>query len=84
VNYATERLWQYAIGTGGQLSVIGVTIITGRGPWSLSVDPTGRYLYVVDFYTDKVSQYLIGANGALTTNSSVQAGLNPTGMVIAH
>jgi 6-phosphogluconolactonase (cycloisomerase 2 family)/uncharacterized protein YjdB len=84
VSVNDNTLWQYAIGTGGQLSVVGVAITTGRGPWSLSVDPTGRYLYVVDYYTNEVSQYTIGANGALAAGSSVPAGLNPTGIVIAQ
>src|SRR2546427_361450 len=42
------------------------TVAAGTIPASVTVDPSGRYAYVANDSSANVSQYTIGANGALT------------------
>ncbi|MDA8421314.1 MAG: beta-propeller fold lactonase family protein, partial [Pseudomonadota bacterium] len=38
----------------------------GVGPVFVTVDPSGRYVYVANYIGNTVSQYTIGAGGSLT------------------
>jgi 6-phosphogluconolactonase (cycloisomerase 2 family) len=49
----------------GRLKYIG-KVAAGTSPFSVAVDPSGRYAYVANLNSANVSQYTIGANGALT------------------
>lgn len=51
----------------------------GEGPNFVTVDPSGRFAYVVNNGSDDVSQYRIEANGALSalTPATVDAGTEP-------
>ena len=60
------------------------TVATGSGsgstPSSVTVDPSGKYVYVANYRNDSsVSQYTIGTNGALTSmaTATVAAGTGP-------
>ena len=71
---------QYSIGPNGALApMTPATVATGRVPASIAVDPSGRYVYIVNLNDADVSQYTIGATGALTamTPPTVPCGLNP-------
>src|SRR6202011_4611787 len=49
--------------------------VGGLFPFSVTVDPTGRYAYVANYsFTNSVSQYTIGAGGALSAMSPATAG----------
>ncbi len=82
----------YSIGTGGVLTSVGsATAITGATDViNVAVDPTGKYLYVLDSgdtvsITGQVYGYNIGAGGAIgaaITGTPVATGLGPTGIAI--
>lgn len=51
----------------------------GTGPYSVTVDPTGRFVYVPNFTSNNVSGYTINAStGALTSIGIVATGTGPT------
>jgi len=55
------------------------TVPAGQRPQSVTVDPTGKYAYVANNFDDNISQYTIGATGALSamTPATVTAGNGP-------
>jgi 6-phosphogluconolactonase (cycloisomerase 2 family) len=69
---------QYTIGATGVLTANG-TATTQLNPYSIAIDPTGKYAYVTNQGSNSVSQFTIGANGALTPMSpaSVACGSLP-------
>ncbi len=49
-------VWAYTInGTTGELTRVGLPVRTGAGPKSVTVDPTGRFAYVANGFTNSVS-----------------------------
>ena len=46
--------------SGGALVAIGA-IAAGSGPWYITVEASGRYVYVANFNDNTVSQYSLGA-----------------------
>jgi 6-phosphogluconolactonase (cycloisomerase 2 family) len=67
----------------GALSQIATAIASGTGPRSLAIDPTGRFVYTVNFNSASVSQYSINQNtGALTYVGAVVTGTGPSGLAI--
>ncbi len=89
-NKTDNTVSQYAIGLDGTLSSLGAALATGVTPNTVAVDPTGRFAYVANFGSDvglpgsgtTVSQYTIGADGALTLNGTATTGLNPYSVAI--
>jgi 6-phosphogluconolactonase (cycloisomerase 2 family) len=76
---------QYSIGVAGSLSALTpATVAAGTNPFSLSVEPTGQYVYVANYNADTVSQYTIGSGGSLTQigATGVPTGLKPNGVAI--
>ncbi len=65
---------QYTIGANGTLTpnAIAETVVTREEPQSVTVDPTGRFVYVVCASDGAVSQYIIGKNGALTPDAALK------------
>jgi DNA-binding beta-propeller fold protein YncE len=43
---------------------------TGQIPFGVTVESTGRFAYVVNFFDRTVSQYIVRANGTLATNGT--------------
>jgi DNA-binding beta-propeller fold protein YncE len=75
---------RYAIGPGGALTPLSpATVSTGIQPFSVTVDPSGRFAYVSNVNGSTVSQYTIGPGGALTALSpaTVPAGSGPVSIV---
>lgn len=80
---------QYAIGTDGSLIAIGTGSVAanGLGPNGITVNPTGPYVYTANYNSSDVSQYSIGAGGALTfvataatgTSGAASIAFNPAG-----
>ena len=69
---------QYTIGVDGILTpMIPATVAAGTRPSSVIVDPSGKYVYVVNNGSSNISQYSISSNGALTAMSTVAAGTSP-------
>lgn len=63
-----------------------LTIPAGLTPISVSVDPSGTYVYVVNFADSTVSTYSIDANGALTVGvpATTATGTGPTSFATAQ
>jgi 6-phosphogluconolactonase (cycloisomerase 2 family) len=63
----------------GALTLITTAIASGTGPQSICADPTGRFVYVVNYGASTVSMYSINQNtGALTTiTTAIGSGTNP-------
>jgi len=74
-------VYQFSAGTGGSLTASGTTTLAaGSAPNFVAFDATGQYAYVADRGTSLISQYSVGALGALTPLSTPTAtpGTNPT------
>ncbi len=89
---AQGGVWQYAIGSGGQLtSLAPATVAAGSQPDFIAIDPSNRYAYVANFTPcltcsvgqaippGTVSQYSLGSSGQLTPlmSATVPAGVQP-------
>jgi 6-phosphogluconolactonase (cycloisomerase 2 family) len=89
---AEGGVWQYAIGTGGQLtSLAPATVSAGSQPDFIAIDPSNRYAYVANFTpcltcspgqaipVGTVSQYSLGTSGQLAPlmDPTVPAGVQP-------
>jgi 6-phosphogluconolactonase len=58
------------------------TAPTGGGPFGIAIDTTGNYVYVTNNTSNTMSEYSIGANGALTLVGSAATGSGPLGLAI--
>ncbi|HMF54167.1 MAG TPA: beta-propeller fold lactonase family protein, partial [Edaphobacter sp.] len=57
----------YTVGSGGTLNQIaGSPFVAGNQPFAVSLDTTGKYLYVANRQDGTISGYTIGTNSALT------------------
>ena len=70
---------QYAVGTGGQLTPLTApTVPAGIGPGWIAFDAFGQYAFVVNLgngtLPGTVTEYAIGADGALTPLGNVTTG----------
>ena len=64
--YGAKKVLQYTIAPDGRLTGDGTPVVlTGNDPWPVAIDPTGQYAYWSNIFDDKISQYTIGAGGAL-------------------
>jgi 6-phosphogluconolactonase (cycloisomerase 2 family) len=85
---AAGSISQFSITAGtGVLVPIGTgSVAAGLGTSSVTVDPTGAYAYATNRGESSLSQYTIGAGGALTPMAAptVAAGLNPTSIATGY
>jgi 6-phosphogluconolactonase len=70
-NVADNNVSQYAIGSDGTLtSLTPATVNAGSQALYIAIDPSNKYAYVANYVfpdaVGSVSQYALGANGALT------------------
>ncbi|MWL91579.1 beta-propeller fold lactonase family protein [Cupriavidus sp. SW-Y-13] len=83
-NAGSSAVSQYTIGEGGTLTPISPASVGAVStPYSVSVDPSGKYAYVAG-WGGVVSQYTIGASGALTpmTPANVTAGPQSQAVIV--
>jgi VCBS repeat-containing protein len=59
-------------------------VATGSGPWFITVDATGRYVYTANFSGNSVSMYTIGVGGALTSTGTVSTGDGPNAIITGY
>ena len=92
VNFLSNNVSQFLIGTGGTLTAIGAgTVAAGANPYALAVDPSSNYVYVANFLqpgtvATTISQFAIGADGSLTgigTGAVAAAGHGPNGITVS-
>jgi len=77
----------YAINpsNGALTNIPGSPFPTGTNPWSLTVDPTGQFVYVANYYSRNVSGYAIDpTNGTIAAvpGSPFAAGLSPCSVAV--
>jgi 6-phosphogluconolactonase (cycloisomerase 2 family) len=58
--------------------IAGFPVATGRYPIAMAVDPSKRFLYVVNLGSDDITSYAIGSQGTLTRLASAATGDSPT------
>lgn len=81
----TNNISQYTIGVDGKLTPMSpATVWTGLSPYSITVDPGGRFVYVANYWDDNVSQYTIATDGKLVpmNPAKVAAGNGPFCVVV--
>jgi 6-phosphogluconolactonase (cycloisomerase 2 family) len=90
-NAVDGTISQYAIDplSGGLAAMTPAAVPAGGGTSAVSgvtVDPTGKYLYATIRGAATISQFNIGAGGALTpmTNPTVTSGLHPTAIATGY
>lgn len=84
INGSDNSVSTYVVdNTTGRLKYISKSA-TGTAPDFVTVDPSGKYVYVANFSSNDVSQYTVGANGSLTpmTTATVVAGTGPVSITI--
>jgi 6-phosphogluconolactonase (cycloisomerase 2 family) len=77
---------QYSIGADGSLTpnTVAATVVSGSGPNSMAIDPTGKYLYVANLGDNNLGQYTINPDGTLVAmlTPTVATGVRPFGVTI--
>ncbi len=82
INAGTGVLTQ-VICSGGALVCNGSNFIAGTSPYSVTVDPSGKFVYAANNVSNNVSAYTIDTvTGALTNVGSVAAGTNPVSVIV--
>ena len=88
---AAAAISQYTVGTDGSLTAMSSASVAATSPaTNVQVDASGKYLYMTSGFgagaTNIVTQYLIGANGALTPMSpaTVYVGSGPNAIVLVQ
>lgn len=85
-NFAANTVSSFTIDAASGLLVHTGQAATGVQPYSVAVDPTGKYVYVANMVNPggSVSQYTVAADGSLTpmVPASVAAGANPMAVVV--
>jgi DNA-binding beta-propeller fold protein YncE len=86
---SASNIFLFTIGTGGALMpMTPLSVPAGIGPVSVTVDPSGKYAYVVNHNTalaiGTISQYTIGTTGMLKAMApaTVTTGINPTSITV--
>jgi DNA-binding beta-propeller fold protein YncE len=54
-----------------------LTVTAGTNPYAVTVDPTGKFVYVANNGSTNISQYTIGAGGVLSPMTTATAGAKP-------
>ncbi len=88
-NFDDNTVSMYELNPDGSGSLIAqspATVAAGTNPFSISVEPTGEYVYVSNWGSNNVSQYKIEADGKLTAlpTATVATGKNPNAVTINH
>jgi YVTN family beta-propeller protein len=75
-NFGTNNVSQYSIEANGAL-VLKTTVATVSGPTSVTVDPSGKYVYAANSLDSVISQYKImaGVLTPMTPAATEQSGL---------
>jgi 6-phosphogluconolactonase (cycloisomerase 2 family) len=86
-NGGTNPLHVYAVNssTGGLTEVSGSPFPAGQSPFDLAVDPTGRYVYVINSLSNDISAYAVSASTGMLTpvpGSPFPTGPNPIAISI--
>jgi DNA-binding beta-propeller fold protein YncE len=82
-------IFGYSIGSSGALINLPGHVLTGGGPFSAAVDPTGRFVYVANSFGGGILAYTIASDGALSpflgslvANEAGSVAVDPTGKFV--
>ncbi|MDD5007767.1 MAG: beta-propeller fold lactonase family protein [Syntrophorhabdaceae bacterium] len=74
--------FRYNLQTTGALTA-GTMAATGNTPWSVAIDPTGKFAYVANKGSNTVSVYIISqTTGALTAGAPAATETSPTSVAV--
>jgi 6-phosphogluconolactonase len=85
-NPGSISAYRVKVVSGALTQVKGSPFAAGTSPFNVAVDPTGKFTYVINLYSNDVSAYRIDArSGALTqvAGSPFATGAYPDGLAIA-
>ena len=84
VTFTPGTVSQYAVGAGGVLAPLATaTVSTDSGPESVTIDPTGQFAYVANYWSNSIAPYSIGVDGSLAAlGASVSTGEAPVASLI--
>jgi hypothetical protein len=74
LNAQDTQVWVYQIGSDGTLASIG-NVPSGADPRGMTLDASGRYLYVLGGTTGDIVMYRIDANGLPVSGNTLAHGL---------
>jgi 6-phosphogluconolactonase (cycloisomerase 2 family) len=90
-NYADGTVSSFSINTNGSLTAIqtenqavstgNLSMIPNPGPMDVKVDPTGRFVYVVNYLDESISLFT-SASGMLTLVATYPTGSGPVALAI--
>jgi 6-phosphogluconolactonase len=90
VNTGSGTISRYAIGRGGQLTLLGSTTVSataGVGAVDPGLSPGGRFLYVNETRVDSVGIFAVSGDGNLTelpsSPAALPAGATPAGIAVS-
>ncbi|MEY4936729.1 MAG: 6-phosphogluconolactonase [Bacteroidota bacterium] len=69
---SSGEVWAYKIGNNGKLSKINAVSSYGTAPCHISMDKSGKFVYVANYGTGNVANYGVKADGSLTDSLSMQ------------
>lgn len=82
-NYGDGTVSAYIINADGTLTANGSPIAAGAFPQPVTVDPSGKFVYVVNGNgANQVSMFTVNTDGTLAANGTVSAGLSWPGAVV--
>ncbi|PLP99519.1 lactonase family protein [Cupriavidus pauculus] len=82
-NYGDGTVQPYVINADGTLTANGSPIATGAFPQPVTVDPSGKFVYVVNGNgANQVSMFTINTDGTLAANGAISSGLSWPGAVV--
>jgi DNA-binding beta-propeller fold protein YncE len=83
LNNVAKTVSVYRLYSTGLLALAS-TANTGTNPCTITIDPSGKFAYVTNTDDLTISQYTIGANGALTDNgtTTITTGFGPNSLTV--
>jgi 6-phosphogluconolactonase len=69
---SSGEVWAYKIGDNGKLLKINAVSSYGTAPCHISMDPSGKFVFVANYGTGNVASYGVKADGGLTDSLSMQ------------
>ena len=80
-NMSDNTIGFYSIDSSGNLTPL-AELATGTYPSSVTVDPSGQFVYVTNETSNTISAYTINQNdGTLTAGTAVASGTSPTSII---
>jgi 6-phosphogluconolactonase (cycloisomerase 2 family) len=85
-NVHDDSISEYAIGSGGALTLIGTVGAGGTTPAAITLDATGQFAYATLRDSNSVAEFSVGSDGTLTLLGTIATGSGtaPSGIATIH